>query len=272
MGAFRDLTGKVIGRWKVLRQAEREKSDWKIFWVCECQCASKTVRLVQAGNLLRALAGRKEGASTNCGCVRKEKMSGRAIHRESDFKGRKASLTYTSWKDMKDRCSRKKNKQYIDYGGRGIRVCDRWKDSYLNFKADMGERKKGESIERKDVNGHYEPVNCRWATSKEQARNKRNTRYWTHFGIRKSIADWAEEYKMALHVLVSRLRKQKLPFEVAVTRPVAPRYVLHKHKGKMLTRRQIAEMEGVPIEAFSQRMHANGDDVADALLLPFKTK
>lgn len=98
--------------------------------------------------------------------------------------------TWRSWSSMRRRCLRPGSDQYPNYGGRGIRICERW-DSYSNFLADMGERPPGTSLDRIDVNGHYEPGNCRWATQVQQNNNKRTTLMLTVGNRTLSISDWA---------------------------------------------------------------------------------
>lgn len=97
-------------------------------------------------------------------------LSGKRPHENTGMSG---TPTYTSWQKMKTRCMNKSDKHYSYYGGRGVKVCDRWVNSFANFLADMGERPQGETLDRIDPNGDYEPSNCRWSTRSVQSRNTR---------------------------------------------------------------------------------------------------
>ncbi|TCG09338.1 hypothetical protein BZM27_05925 [Paraburkholderia steynii] len=109
------------------------------------------------------------------------------------------------WQDMWQRCTNPKTDRYPNYGGRGISVCERWK-SFENFFADMGQRPEGTSIERKETNGNYEPSNCRWATPKEQGRNRTNNRFIEYNGERKCVSEWSEQFGIPHSTINNRLR------------------------------------------------------------------
>lgn len=115
--------------------------------------------------------------------------------------------TYKAWAAMLQRCNNPNTYNYCDYGGRGIKVCERWK-FFENFFEDMGEVPEGKSLDRIDVNGNYEPSNCRWATSSEQARNRRNNNFITYNGITKPLAEWAETLGISYSVLRTRLHRK----------------------------------------------------------------
>lgn len=128
--------------------------------------------------------------------------------------GQHGTRPYHSWQGMKGRCNNPKNNKYKDYGARGIKVCDRWFDSFENFVSDMGPPPSDKhSVDRINTNGNYEPSNCRWATSKEQAANRRKGAYpsnrkglrVTCFGVTKSIKEWLNESPVGKTAIRARL-------------------------------------------------------------------
>lgn len=148
-----DLTGRRVGRWVVVSFAYSKK--YQAFWLCHCDCG--TERTVRAGNLLR-------GLTTSCGCS----------HRTH---GMTKTPIYRIWAQMIARCKYPTTTHYRHYGGRGIRVCDRWLNSFADFYADVGPRpSRRHTLDRMDVDGHYEPGNVRWATPAEQMQSQRRTK------------------------------------------------------------------------------------------------
>lgn len=134
-------------------------------WECVCDCGSaKIVRV----NRLRS------GETTSCGCYQKEQAA--KLNLWHGHKRRhKSSPTHNSWRAMIARCVNPRNRGYVNYGGRGINVCLRWRHSFANFLADMGERPKGTTLDRRDNDKGYAPENCRWATPVQQANNTRRS-------------------------------------------------------------------------------------------------
>lgn len=133
--------------------------------------------------------------------------------------GMHGTPTYRSWISMRQRCQNQRLRQYADYGGRGIRVCERWQ-VFENFYADMGERPEGCTLDRIDGNGNYEPGNCRWAPPKTQSRNWRNANHRiTYAGETLTLAEWSERVGIEHHTLQYRLR-QGWTAEAALTTPV----------------------------------------------------
>jgi hypothetical protein len=136
-------------------------------------------------------------------------MSHNIIHGHAGcgWKEHGGSPTYISWLSMRKRCSDPSHDNYRLYGGRGIKVCERWLNSFENFLADMGERPKGRFLEREDNDGNYKPSNCKWATRSEQARNRRTNHLLTFQGRTQPLIAWAEETGISRLTLRSRLRE-----------------------------------------------------------------
>ena len=123
--------------------------------------------------------------------------------------------TYAIWKALKKRCSNPSDHNWVRYGGRGISVCDRWNADFAAFLADMGECPPGRSIDRIDNDGNYEPGNCRWATSNEQARNKSTTQYLNVDGDLLTIPDCADKFGVAKQTIKKRIARG-IPASTAV--------------------------------------------------------
>jgi len=137
---------------------------------------------------------------------------------------------YTTWARMKDRCFNKNSKDYPDYGGRGITVCERWVNSFQNFFDDMGTKPSPKhSLDRfPDVNGNYELYNCRWATQKEQQGNRTNNKWIEHDGIKMIQADWARYLGMPVRNIVRDLKRK--PFDVIYKERIAAKQNLNSLK------------------------------------------
>jgi hypothetical protein len=158
-----DLTGRVFGRLTVLSR-NGSTQHGRATWQCQCICGSPE-RVVSSAHLLN-------GAIASCGCLRAELHLKRAT-KHGHTKGGKRSRVYTAWMSMNQRTADPNYHGFEYWGGRGIKVCDRWRNSFAAFHEDMGDPPAGLSLDRKDVNGHYEKSNCRWASASEQISNRR---------------------------------------------------------------------------------------------------
>lgn len=183
----RDLTGIRFGKLTVVSRVGNA-----FRWHCNCDCGGTVT--AEGSNL-------RKGATKSCGCFRKE-----IGHIKNLTHGMTDTRAYGTWSNMKRRCHAPTHDKFKYYGGRGIKVCDRWLHSFENFMKDMGPCPAGGSIERKDSSGNYEPSNCEWATKVAQANNKSSNRLETVGGVTRTLAQWATisgvNYK-ALHARMS---------------------------------------------------------------------
>lgn len=193
MATVPNLIGKRFGQLSVVSRAHNDKHR-KSQWLCLCDCGNHAV--VGAAQLKRKI-------TQSCGCIR-SKMIG-ALNRTH---GCSRTSAYRIWKLMRHRCNNPKDAHYNDYGGRGIKVCQRWQQSFEAFANDMGVRPNGYQLDRIDNDGDYCPENCRWATIVMQRNNTRVNRRITHRGITKTVAEWARACGLPYDTLMQRfLRK-----------------------------------------------------------------
>lgn len=191
MRVRKNLTGKQFGRLSVLGRVPT--SSGYSYYACVCECGSSTV--ARGANL-------STGNTASCGCLRADSLSAR-----SRSHGMSKTTTYKSWCHMKERCLNEGNQDYKDYGGRGIKVCERWLNSFECFLADMGEKPDGKySIDRLKTDGDYCPENCRWSTNEQQARNRRNNHPVEFNGRTQLLVEWSQETGVRQETIRYRLK------------------------------------------------------------------
>lgn len=187
-----NLMGMRFGKLTVLRSVGRDKNR-NIIWECICDCGNKTI--VTATHL-------RNNKTKSCGCYRHDNfVIINTIH------GLKNHPLYTVWKGIKQRCYNKNNNAYNHYGGRGIIMCDEWKNDFKAFydwSIEYG-YKNGLSVDRINNNGIYEPNNCRFVTMKEQQRNRRNNHLITYKNNTKTLSEWCEILNLKYHLIRERI-------------------------------------------------------------------
>lgn len=160
MPQIADISGQRFGRLIAVRRevVPRRSGGTLSRWVCRCDCGNES---------RTALGSLRRGLAKSCGCWQSDVTTARSLKH-----GHAYSPTYSSWRGMIDRCTNPNNTKFAYYGGRGITVCDEWKD-FRNFLTDMGVRPQGMTLDRIDGNRGYEAANCKWSTYRAQANNRR---------------------------------------------------------------------------------------------------
>jgi hypothetical protein len=203
---FKNLTGERYGRLEVLSYAGKNRSRQSM-WSCRCECGTEAV---VAGYHLSG------GHTQSCGCLRLERLSA-----ANTKHGASRSSEYQSWLGMLKRCYNTNGKAFSNYGGRGLRVCSRWKNSFEKFFEDIGPRPTAKhTIERKDNSLGYCKENCVWATRKQQNRNRRSNRRLTFNGKTQLMVEWEEELGLPKGTISSRVTQYGWSVERALTSPV----------------------------------------------------
>lgn len=211
MGKFIDLTGKRFGRLFVIERGENDKQK-KPMWKCQCDCGEYvTVRG----------AALSQGHTVSCGCYCREKHT---TH------GGFGTRLYKIWQSMNDRCCCETHPAYADYGNRGIRVCEEWLDfaKFREWALENGYDKTAPkwkcTLDRKDVNGNYEPSNCRWVDMKVQGRNKRNNRLLEYNGEQHTLSEWSEILGVGYQTLYARITRYGWNGKDVLSRPIEIKY------------------------------------------------
>lgn len=208
MPPFVDLANKRFGRLTVKRRFDVKHGNTR--WQCVCDCGKETV--VKGYSLT-------SGHSKSCGCLNRE-LSQKANRKHGQTKSNhtKATREYSTWCGVIQRCTNPNNPFFEYYGGRGITVCERWRD-FSAFYADMGNRPDGTSIDRIDNNKGYEPGNCRWVDKVAQQNNLRSNRKIEFNGKTQSVSMWARELGIKVGCLRTRISRGWDPQEALSRKP-----------------------------------------------------
>lgn len=194
-----DLVGQVFGRLTVIERAGSPNNNAR--WKCRCECGRFSI--VYGMDLRRA-------KQVSCGCLQTERR----------FKhGMAQTRVYRVWMQMRERCSNPNHKSWANYGGRGIKVCDEWMESFESFIADMGQRPDGYWLERNNNNRGYSKDNCQWVTPRAQQNNKRTNRLLEIDGITKTFMEWSREYGVPWTTIRARIERYGFDPKSAVMSP-----------------------------------------------------
>lgn len=204
---LKDLSGQHFNRWTVIKPAEKFSYTDESCFLCRCDCG--TERIITRSHLTT-------GHSKSCGCLKRDQHTKHGLSR---------SKIYIKWVSMIQRCENPKHESFPYYGGAGISVCERW-HIFENFVSDMGDIPSPKhSIDRINPHDNYDPSNCRWATRKQQGRNRKNTVFIEFNSQKRTLKEWAEITGINYEALRHRIKRSTHPwsFADAISTPVLPR-------------------------------------------------
>lgn len=257
MGRFIDITGNTYGRLKVLKRSEnRGKTP---MWLCKCECGNETI---VDGFCLR------HGITKSCGCLQKEVASNlNKTHHQA-----KRTKLYNTWCNMKQRCLNPNNPGYKDYGGRGIDICEIWKNDYMEFYnwAISNGYKDGLYLDRIDNDKGYSPNNCRWVTNKENCNNMRKNHLVTYNGKTLTVSQWADELNINYSSLCTRL-SNGWSMEKIIKTPVKLSKRLIEHDGEIKSLADLSKEYGIKFSTLKNRL-TRGWDLNSALTKPVRNR
>lgn len=252
-------TGDIYGYLTVLEPITSPPNGENGNGYCLIKCKCGNIKKIRRNALYT-------GNTKSCGCLRIGILTAMSIKH-----GKTRTQEYICWMNMKRRCFDKNNSEYHNYGGRGIKVCDRWLNSFENFLEDMGKLPfRGATLDRINVNGGYGPNNCRWATMKEQANNTRRSHFITYNGKTKTLSGWADEIGVNYSALENRIRRG-WGIEKALTAPIRETYYSKNRTfelfGTRKTASEWARLSPMSTDSFLSRLR-KGWELTQALVFP----
>lgn len=269
--------GDKYGRLTIIRKVESKRSGGHLQRCVECRCECGVVKEYRFYTL-------RNGNTKSCGCFAND-VAGANLRTH----GLSSRVEYRVWQGMLSRCNSSDSQSYRNYGGRGIKVCNRWGTSFESFFEDMGSRpSEDHSIDRRNNNGNYScghceeciangwDSNCRWATQKQQARNKRVNYLVEHDGETKCVTEWAEQYGIKPSVLYYRLVKLGWTFEKSVSWPsfsrsfarsCNPHYRVPMKERDASWQREHERLEVIRIAKDRRELELCGDSLAKSHML-----
>ena len=228
---MQDITGQKFNRLTAVCFSHFKNG--KYYWKFKCDCGCETIAEIYKV---------KSGHTQSCGCYHKDII--RTIY------GLRKHRLYGVWVNIKERCLKPRNKAYKNYGGRGIKICENWSKNFLNFYdwAMANGYAESLSIDRIDVNGDYCPENCRWATPKQQARNKRDSKMVVFNGVEKHWMDWCEELGLSKSAVGHCKQRTNMEYQ-----EIFERYIKKKNRTKTDGKIRKLDKMNFPIKEWLQQ-------------------